>query len=794
MRDDITSKEETGQVGPLDMKKDRDPGRILQELRGDPRFLACVTAWHRTCARDGQYAEIPEDIHPSLAGALKVAGIERLYSHQREAYALLAEGKNVCVVTPTASGKTLCYNLPVLDTVLKDGDSRALYIFPTKALAQDQLSEISDLAKKGRFKVESYTFDGDTPAQRRRLAKEVGQVIITNPDMLHQAVLPHHPTWVKLFSGLRYVIVDEMHGYRGVFGSHVTNVLRRLRRLSRFYGADPQFILTSATIANPGELAETMVGAPVAVVDTNGAPSSEKEFVFYNPPPLSSDGSVRQSAIDAAARLASRFIAGEVQTIVFARSRIAVELLVQYLRNSYKERLQKDRIQGYRGGYLPNERRAIEKGLRQGDILGVAATNALELGIDIGNLDCAILAGYPGTIASTWQQAGRAGRRAGTSAAILVAGASPLDQFMIRNPDYFFSQSPEYGLINPDNPYILGEHVKCAAYELPFKEPEEAVTTSKDSAAAAPKDAPQSPALGGKDIAPYLEHLKDQGILHKSGGRWNWTSLSFPAAGVNLRSASADNFVVVDVTENAKVIGEVDWFAAPMLIHDEAIYMHKGQQYHVNRLDYPAKKAYVKKVNVDYYTDADLAVGVRVIAVDRSDDSSPLGPKFGELSVTALATIFKKIKLYTNENVGWGRIGIPEMNMHTQGMWFTLPDETVAGMDPRTVGGALSGLANILLNIGPLFLMSDKRDLGVAVEVRSSFDEKATVYMYDSYPGGVGLAERAFGLLPAMLKTSMELISSCPCEDGCPACVGPVGETGQGVKLLCKGILMSSLR
>jgi DEAD/DEAH box helicase domain-containing protein len=771
----------------------KSPEEILNEMRDDPRFLSCVTAWHRIEASEGQYSPVPDGIHPSLAAALSASGIGKLYSHQREAYDLIAEGKNVCVVTPTASGKTLCYNLPVLDSALKDKDSRALYVFPTKALAQDQLAEIADLSRRGKFAVESYTFDGDTPVQRRRLAKEVGQVIITNPDMLHQAILPHHPTWVKLFLGLKYVVVDEMHGYRGVFGSHVTNVLRRLRRVAEFYGAHPQFVLTSATIANPGELAAAMVGAPVALVDRNGAPAAEKHFVFYNPPALSPDGSIRQSAVDAAAKLASRFIVGGVQTIVFARSRIAVELLVQYLRNTYGERLGKDRIQGYRGGYLPNERRAIEKGLRQGDILGVAATNALELGIDIGNLDCAVLAGYPGTIASTWQQAGRAGRRSGASVAILVAGGSPLDQFMARNPTYFFSQSPEYGLINPNNPYILGEHVKCAAYELPFKEPPAPAGPAAWAETAAAGPAP-SPAFSDQDVLPYLEHLRDQGILHKSGGRWNWSSDSFPAAGVNLRSASADNFVVVDVTQAAKVIGEVDWFAAPMLIHDEAIYMHAGQQYHVNKLDYPAKKAYVKKVNVDYYTDADLAVGVRVIAVDRAGEESLLNPKFGELSVTAVATIFKKIKLYTNENVGWGRISIPEMNMHTQGTWFTLPDHIVAAMNPRAVGGALSGLANVLLNIAPLFLMSDKRDLGVAVEVRSSFDGKPTVYLYDSYPGGVGLAEKVYTILPEMLKASLELISSCSCEDGCPACVGPAREMGEGSKRLCLDILRSASR
>lgn len=765
---------ERGGPGEPEIMKE-DVLSVLNELRADPRFLSGITAWHKIPGSEGHYAPIPEETHPKLKEALASKGITRLYTHQREAYDLIQEGKNVCVVTPTASGKTLCYNLPVLQSVLKDPETRALYIFPTKALAQDQLAELADLRKRGKFAVESFTFDGDTPPAKRRLAKEVGQIIITNPDMLHQAILPHHPTWVKLFSGLRYVIVDEMHGYRGVFGSHVTNVLRRLLRIARFYGVSPQFILASATIANPGELAETIVGAPCAVVQKSGAPTGEKNFILWNPPALTSDGSVRQSAIDASSKIASRFIAKGIQTIVFARSRIAVELLVQYLRNSYRERLERDRIRGYRGGYLPNERREIEKGLREGEIVGVAATNALELGIDIGNLDCAIMAGYPGTIASTWQQAGRAGRRSGESVAILVAGAGPLDQFIVRHPDYFFGQAAEYGLINPDNPYILGEHVKCAAYELPFVDSEEGRL------------------FAGRDVSAYLEHLKYQDIIHLSGGRWHWSSDSFPAAGVSLRSASSDNFVIIDETKGAEVIGEVDWFAAPMLVHEQAIYMHQGEQYHVNRLDYDAKKAYVKKVNVDYYTDANLAVGIRVMSVDKVDGDGFFRPKFGEVSVTVLATIYKKMKMYTNENVGWGQIAIPEMNLHTQAMWFTLPDHIVSSMNPRLVGGVLSGLANVLLNIAPLFLMCDKGDLGVAVEVRSPLDGKPTVYLYDSYPGGVGLSEKAYSLLSHILKASLELITACECRDGCPGCAGPPGESGEGVKDLCLRVLKAGI-
>ena len=432
---------------------------------------------------------------------------------------------------------------------------------------------------------------------------------------------------------------------------------------------------------------------------------------------------------------------------------------------------EKDRIEGYRGGYLPNERRDIEKRLRSGEILGVVATNALELGIDIGHLDCSIMAGYPGTIASTWQQAGRSGRRRGKAVAILIAGSSPLDQFIIKTPAYFFDQSPEHALINPDNPYILSEHIKCAAYELPF---------SKDEG---------KTKLGEAHAEPFLEQLEKQNILYFSSSRWNWSSNSFPAAGISLRSASNENFVVIDTTRETKVIGEVDWASAPLLIHEGAIYIHKGIQYHVNYLDYSAKKAYVKQVDVDYYTDANLAVGVKVISVEKIFHDLPVTPHYGELSVTALATIYKKIKLYTNENVGSGEITLPEMNMHTQGMWFSLPQEITSSLDVHYVGPVLSGIASIASNIAPLFLMCDKQDIGVAVEVRSAFDGKPTVYFYDSYPGGVGLSERLFNLLPNLLTLSLKLISSCGCAKGCPGCIGPVWETGEGVKEMCLSVL-----
>ncbi len=741
---------------------------VLSELRDDPRFLSGLTAWRVFPETEGKYAEVPPGLHPSLKKALAAKGIASLYSHQRQCYDTACEGDSLCVVTPTASGKTMCYNLPVLDAVLKDPKTRALYIFPTKALAQDQLQELLDLSEGGGFPLKTFTYDGDTPPAKRKLAREVGQIIITNPDMLHQALLPHHTRWTDLFSSLKFVVIDEVHGYRGVFGSHVANVLRRLKRIAEFYGSKPQFLTASATIANPAQLSSSLTGEPVALVDESGAPSSEKIMVFWNPPLLTSDG-VRYPLLDSAARIAGRFVSEGVQTIVFARSRVSVELLVQRLRDSYQERFQKDRIRGYRGGYLPKERRNIEKGLREGKILGVVSTNALELGIDIGNLDCAVLAGYPGTIASTWQQAGRSGRRSGKACSIMIPGPSPLDQFMGRNPDYFFSQSPEHALLNPDNPYIFGEHVKCAAYELPFKGEE--------------------PRFGGRDVGDILESLRKQNILYKAGRRWNWSSESYPAASVSLRSASAENFVVIDTTEGREVIGEVDWASAPLLIHDEAIYMHQGVQYHVSKLDYDAKKAYVKRVDVDYYTDANLATEVKIIKTDVEGEGISYEPAFGEVSVTAVATIFKKIKLYTNENLGSGRISLPEMTMHTQGTWFRLPEGTMDGRDPRETGALLSGLATLLLNVAPLFLMSDKRDLGVAVEARSPYDGKPTLYIYDSYPGGVGLAERVYGLLKELFKASFDLLSSCPCEDGCPGCVGPSGGVTEGTKGLCFSVL-----
>ena len=517
---------------------------------------AAVTAFRRFPPRPARLSPIPDHVDPRLADALRARGVDTLYSHQAQALELLQKGGHCVVVTPTASGKTLCYNLPVLQALLADPAARALYLFPTKALAQDQLAELEGLAR-ALPELRIHTYDGDTPQDARRAVRARANLVLTNPDMLHAGILPHHTKWIALFQNLRYVILDELHTYRGVFGSHLANVLRRLHRVCRHYGSTPQFVCASATIANPQELAERLVGQPVTPVAESGAPAGERVLVFYNPPVVNPELGIRRPYLREAARLATPFLRHRVPTIVFAGSRLGQEVLLTALKASVERAPGLvDVIRGYRGGYLPGRRREVERGLRAGEVLGVVSTNALELGIDIGHLDLAVLAGYPGTIASTWQQAGRAGRRSGLAAAVLVASSAPLDQFMVTHPDYFFGASPEHGLVNPDNPYILVSHLKCAAFELPF------VTGEP---------------FGDQEVSDYLRVLADAGLLHETGGRWHWTSETYPADHLSLRTVGSDNFVVLDTThrelrgqqiqKKRQVIAEVDWKSAFWMIH-----------------------------------------------------------------------------------------------------------------------------------------------------------------------------------------------------------------------------------
>src|SRR6202140_716779 len=624
--------------------RDRD-GEILTAVRHFP-------------ARAAQWAQFPAWVHKDLRAAYKAKGIERLYSHQAAAVEAAHEGKNIVIVTPTASGKTLCYNLPVLNAILENSDSRALYLFPTKALAQDQFAELHDLNQRLENCFGVFTYDGDTPSDARKSIREKCHIVLTNPDMLHTGILPHHTRWTRLFQNLRYIVVDELHTYRGVFGSHLCNVLRRLRRIARFYGRAPQFICCSATIANPQELASRLLEADVEVLGANGAPAAEKTFVFYNPPVVNRALGIRRSDINESSRVAQEFLKHDLQTVVFANSRLYTEILLTYLQQANPRLPGKpETIRVYRGGYLPNERREIERGLRDGKIRGVVSTSALELGIDVGSLDTVVMAGYPGTIAATWQRAGRAGRRSGSSCAVLVASSAPLDQFVVRHPDYFFGNTPEHAFIQPDNLEILINHLKCAAFELPI----------------APSDK-----FGDVDLPDLCARLAEAGFLHLAGENYHWTQEAYPADTISLRSVTSDNFVIVHITGAPAVIGEVDFSSALTSVHEKAIYIHGGQQYHVEHLDFKERKAYVKRMDVDYYTDAIRYTQVRILecaAETRVSESAPEIPalrSFGDVLVRSQVIGFKKIKFFTNENIGAGNLELPENEMHTTSYWITL--------------------------------------------------------------------------------------------------------------------------
>jgi DEAD/DEAH box helicase domain-containing protein len=714
---------------------------------------ANVTSVQHIPPQPAKWTDFPRGIDARLTAALARRGVQRLYTHQAEAIDRAMAGENVVTVTPTASGKTLCYNVPVLQSVLNDHSSRALYLFPTKALAQDQLRELSGLVDTLDVDIKAYTYDGDTPADARRAVRAAGHIVVTNPDMLHTGILPHHTRWVRLFENLRYIVIDELHQYRGVFGSHLANVLRRLLRICEFYGASPKFICSSATIANPDELASRLTGQPFRLVDKSGAPTSEKFILFYNPPVVNQQLGIRAGSSQTSRRLAGDLLANDIQTIVFARSRLGVEILVSELKQlAASLGKSPDVVQGYRAGYLPNERRAIERGIKDGQIRTIVATNALELGVDIGGLDAAVLNGYPGSIASAWQQMGRVGRRDGTSLAIYVASSSPLDQFLVTRPDYFFSQSPEAALVHPDNLVILANHLRCAAFELPFNESER---------------------FGeNESTEEILEFLASEQVVRHAGGRWFWMSERYPAEGLSLRSAAIDNFVIIESGPRPRVIGEMDRASAPMLIHEEAIYIHLGQQYQVEKLDWEEKKAFVKAVNVDYYTDAEMAVDLKVLDIFSETQAESPRAAHGEVSVTAQATIFKKLKFDTHENIGWGKIQLPEEEIHTSAFWMAIPARSVADMPRASLESGLMGMANLLVNLAPLFLMCDPRDLRSETEVRSPFTGEPTVYLYERNPGGVGLSEKLFYTRRELIGSAQELLTGCACPNGCPSCVG----------------------
>ncbi|MDZ4723365.1 MAG: DEAD/DEAH box helicase [candidate division Zixibacteria bacterium] len=735
--------------------------QIIDSLKRDKDLAGNITHWKTYPARDARCVDFPSEIDQRLVDSLKTRGIEQLYTHQADAFRAVSDDKDVVVVTPTASGKTVCYNLPVLNHILRHPDSRALYLFPTKALSQDQLAELYSLIQQLEVDIKTYTFDGDTPNDARRAIRSAGHIVVTNPDMLHAGILPHHTKWIKLFENLRFVVIDEVHHYRGVFGSHLANVIKRLHRICQFYGSNPTFICCSATIANPRELSSRIIGRPVMLIDNNGAPSGEKHFAIYNPPVINKQLGIRKSSINEASRLASLFLKQNIQTIVFAHFRLYVEVILTYLQKelqgSFGEGIS---IAGYRGGYLPNERRRIEQGLRSGSITGVVSTNALELGVDIGSLDVSIIVGYPGSIASLRQQAGRAGRRSGMSLTIMVANSSAINQFLCAEPKYIFEKTAENGIIDPDNLIIRTNHIKCAAFELPFTIQEY---------------------TGDLAVGKILDFLASEKLVRRSGNRYHWSSEIYPAQQVSLRSASPDNFVILNESKNSAVIGEVDWFSAPLFLHPEAIYLHGAEQYQVTKLDWDGKKAYVKEVSVNYYTDAETKTTLKVLEVNSETISlDDARIQCGDVSVTSVTVLFKKIKFHTHENVGSGHLTMPELEMHTSAFWYSFPADITfkLGISNSEFAGALRGLANILGKMAPLWVMCDSRDLRSISQVRAPFTERPTVYIYENIPGGVGLAEKLYAENDKLFEAAYEHVKVCQCVEGCPTCVGPALEVG----------------
>ncbi len=754
-------------------------------------------------AQTGRYADFPETLDDQIRTALERRGITRLYSHQREAWDAIEAGNDVVVVTPTASGKTLCYNLPVLNAV-RGAQAKALYLFPTKALAQDQVAELNELNRAGELGVRAFTFDGDTPGDARRAVRTKGDVVVTNPDMLHTAILPHHTKWAQFFESLAYVVIDEVHGYRGVFGSHVANVIRRLRRICAFYGVKPRFILCSATIGNPQEHAQALLGTPVHAITESGAPRGARHLLLWNPPVVNPDLGIRASARSQSNRIARTSIRAGLKTIVFAQSRLLVEVLTKYLKDVFDHDPRRPpRVHAYRGGYLPEERRAVERKLRAGEIDGVVTTSALELGVDIGALDVCVLNGYPGSIAATWQRLGRAGRRQRAALGVLVAGSEALDQYIVRHPEFFLGASPEQARIAPDQLLIALDHVRCAAFELPFKDGEQ---------------------FGGQDPRGFLEFLGETGVLHADGDAWHWIADSYPANAVNLRSVADGNFLVIDRTDGRQtVLAEVDYSAAATTLYEGAIHLIQSKPWQVEKLDWVGRKAFVTRTTADYYTDAIDYQKLKIL--ERFDGTTEQGVErgHGEVHLIRRVTGYKKIRYYTHENVGYGPVNLPDQEMHTSSLWWRLREEELMRVfDSRhaALDGFL-GAAYALHTVAVLRAMAESRDIGKAVgsgagdwaatvgaqgrgELRDASDRplspetlsrfEPTVFLYDNYPGGTGFSEPLFREQTVIVDDALRLVERCDCRHGCPACVGPVLQSDEQSQRAPKDFALRVLR
>lgn len=723
------------------------------------------------------YAPLPEGLAPGLVHALRARGIEQLYTHQATAFQAARRGRHVVVATPTASGKSLCFHLPVLQTLAEDANARALYLFPTKALSRDQEANLGKLVHDAALKIPRIVYDGDTPGDARRAARERGAIIMTNPDMLHAGILPHHAPWARLFQGLKYVILDELHTYRGVFGSHMAHVLARLRRIARFHGSEPVFLSATATIGNPLEHTSRLLGLPegdIELLERSGAPRSSRRFFLFNPPVVNSELGIRASYLKSAVKLTADLVRKRVPSIVFGPSRNSVEIMLKYLRDECKDTVPSNAIMGYRGGYLPEQRRRIERDLREGKILCVVATNALELGIDIGDLDAVVCAGYPGTVAGMWQRFGRAGRRGSSSIAVLITSSAPVDQYFARDPKVLLKASAEEARIDPGNVNVVLAHLKCAAFELPFLSPPGG-------------EGERYSVLGADDTHAALSHLAQGGVLHESAGRFHWASDVYPANHVSLRSIGWDNFVIID-KEHGRTLAELDFRATHTMLHEQAIYQHDAGQYQVEELDYENHKAYVRRVEPDYFTEAMTYRSVSVIDEEASRQAGLFAASWGEVSVIEKVVGYKKIKFHTHENAGYGDVRLPEMQMHTTSFWLTVPEQHCIELGRATAIDALRGIGRALETVSAIALMCDPRDIGQTLGDKSPEAEGVagklmgqgpqpgfdpTIFLFDSVPGGVGLAERMYEMHPELLSRARSLIAGCSCESGCPACVGP---------------------
>lgn len=832
---------------------------LLDFWKRDPETAPNLVAWQTLPPRPAQTHPFPDDLPAPVRQTLIAAGIHTLYSHQLEAWTHARAGENVILSTGTASGKTLSYNLPVFASLIHAPNARALYLFPTKALAQDQFSNLQSLVTN----LPSLTpaiYDGDTPQSARSAIRKNARIVLSNPDMLHTGILPHHTNWLDFISSLRFVVIDETHTYRGVFGSHVANVIRRLKRVAAFYGAKPQFILASATIGNPRELAERIIEEPVHLIDNDGSARGPRHFIIYNPPITDPALGLRKSSLLEGVRLSQDLLNQNVQSVVFARSRRSVEIILRYLQENQSLTTDYELpitdipspIRGYRSGYLPTQRREIEKGLREGTVKTVVATNALELGIDIGGLGAAILVGYPGTVASARQQAGRAGRGLESAAAVMVASASPLDQFLAHHPEYFFERSPEQALVNPDHLLILLEHLRCAMFELPFQKGE------------------GFGSLSGEIVDEYLQFLLSNSEAHLSNEKYYWMADQYPAANISLRSASPQGVVLQTTSDDRPLtIGTVDGESALWMVHPGAIYLHEAQSFFVKDLNLEEHIAYLTPILSDYYTEPLRGTEITILSESADETVRGAEKKWGELQVTTQVTGFRKRRWYTHENLGEEPLDLPPTDLMTTGYWVSLSEETVSRLremgawtnDPNNYGpgwsqirdrvrardkytcqvcgavetdrqhdvhhkvpfraftsfveanrldnlttlcpschhkveqnvrmrSGLSGLAYVLGNLAPLFLMCDAGDLGSHVEpVENKNFGQPTIVLYDAIPAGIGFSEKLFEMHEELMARALELVSECPCTDGCPSCVGPGGENGYGGKQEALAIL-----